>query len=148
MNEKIAVLTNAGLLNGRITWTKTEYGPQPSMRAASSRSRGRPRMNWTIGNTKNASVASIFGTISGSGVLIQPKCLNSTYCGTISTWCGSNRVPIMMANQKRRNGKRKRANAYAVTRQEAMLATTTPSAITVLLAKNRPKLDADKPRQP
>ena len=59
------------------------------MRAASSSSRGMPRMNCTMRKTKNASVARSFGTISGRNVLIQPSWENMMYCGTMITWIGS-----------------------------------------------------------
>ena len=65
MNEKIAVVTSAGRLSGRITCRKTPVRAQPSIFAASSSSRGMPRMNWTIRKTKNASVARNCGTSSG-----------------------------------------------------------------------------------
>src|SRR5690348_2950409 len=133
MNEKIAVVTTAGRASGITTYQKMPNGEQPSTFAAWSSSRGMLRMNCTMRKTKKASVASAFGTISGSGVSIQPRNLNSTNCGTISTWWGSSSVAIMTANHMPRKGKRSRANAYAVTRQETQLATTTPSAITVLL---------------
>ena len=68
-------------------------------------------MNCTIRKTKNASVASSFGTISGRNVLIQPSWANSTYCGTITTWIGSIIVPSMTANQNRLTRNSSRANA-------------------------------------
>src|SRR5690348_11828990 len=133
MNEKIAVVTTAGRASGMMTYRKMPNGEQPSTFAAWSSSRGMPRMNCTMRKTKNASVASSFGTISGSGVSIQPRNLNSTNGGTNRRWWGSNRVAIITANHKPRNGNRSRANAYAVTRQDVQLATTTPAAMTKLL---------------
>ena len=65
MKVKIAVVISAGRISGRMTDRKLRKGPQPSMRAASSSSRGRPRMNCTMRKTKNASVARNFGRISG-----------------------------------------------------------------------------------
>jgi hypothetical protein len=65
MNEKIAVVTRAGRLSGRMTCRKIAYGDAPSIFAASSSSRGMPRMNCTIRKTKNASVARNCGTSSG-----------------------------------------------------------------------------------
>ena len=65
MNEKIAVVTRAGLLSGRMTCQNTWYGAAAVDLAASSSSRGMPRMNCTIRKTKNASVARNCGTSSG-----------------------------------------------------------------------------------
>src|SRR4051812_36937242 len=65
MNEKIAVVTRAGRDSGRITLRNTPNGEQPSIFAASSSSRGMPRMNWTMRKTKNASVARKWGMTSG-----------------------------------------------------------------------------------
>jgi hypothetical protein len=101
MNVKIAVVASAGSDIGMMIRQKMPLWPQPSMRAASSSSRGMPRMNCTIRKTKNASVASSFGTISGQYVLIQSSCENRMYCGTITTWIGSMIVPSMMANHSR-----------------------------------------------
>ncbi|MCY1250768.1 hypothetical protein D9M72_644380 [compost metagenome] len=53
-------------------------------------------MNWTIRNTKNASVARSLGTISGQKVFTQPICENRMYWGTITTWNGSMMVSSMM----------------------------------------------------
>ena len=55
-----------------------------------------PRMNWTMRNTKNASVARSLGTISGQKVFTQPICENRMYCGTMITWNGSMMVSSMM----------------------------------------------------
>jgi len=60
-----------------------------------------PRMNWTIRNTKNASVASSLGTNSGQKVFTQPICENRMYCGTITTWNGSMMVNSMMPKNSR-----------------------------------------------
>ncbi|GAA4952255.1 hypothetical protein GCM10023224_41230 [Streptomonospora halophila] len=65
MKVKIAVVASAGVDSGSTMRRKIRTCPHPSMRAASSRSRGSPRMNCTIRKMKNASVASSFGTISG-----------------------------------------------------------------------------------
>ncbi len=69
------------------------------MRAASSSSLGRPRMNCTIRKMKNASCARNFGTTSGRFVLIQSSWENKTYWGTISTWMGSISVASIMAKK-------------------------------------------------
>jgi hypothetical protein len=148
MNEKMAVVTIAGRASGSMTWRKIPYGEQPSILAASSSSAGIPRMNCTMRNTKNASVANSLGTISGNGVSIQPRNLNSTNCGTIRTWWGSSRVAMTNANHMPRSGKRSRANANAVTTHDAQLATTTPAAMTRLLMKNREKFTVCIPVQP
>ena len=99
MKVKIAVVASAGPISGTITRRKIFPCPQPSIRAASSSSRGMPRMNWTIKNTKNASVARNLGSTSGMKVLIQPSWLNRMYCGTTTTWIGSMIVTSMIENQ-------------------------------------------------
>ncbi|GAA3771388.1 hypothetical protein GCM10022225_68240 [Plantactinospora mayteni] len=48
MKVKIAVVAKAGMQSGMITLQKVRKGPQPSIRAASSSSRGSARMNCTI----------------------------------------------------------------------------------------------------
>ena len=70
-----------------------------------------PRMNCTIRNTKNASVASSFGTISGRKVLTQPSWEKSTYCGTMITWIGSMMLSSMMPKKRRFAVNSSRANA-------------------------------------
>ena len=65
MKVKMAVVIRAGLVQRQHHPEEDLEGVAPSMYAASSSSRGMPRMNWTIRNTKNASVARNFGTISG-----------------------------------------------------------------------------------
>ena len=85
MKVKIAVVAIAGPISGSITREKIRQCPQPSIRAASSSSRGMPRMNCTIKKTKNASVARNFGRISGTKVFTQPSALNTMYCGTTTT---------------------------------------------------------------
>lgn len=95
-------------------------------------------MNWTIRKTKNASVASRCGTISGRyghGPPTQPNERNITNCGTISTWLGSSNVPIMMANQKPRSRNRSRAKAYAASRHDVQFATTVSAATMKLFRK-------------
>ena len=54
-------------------------------------------MNWTIKNTKNASVARNLGRISGTNVFTQPNWLKMMYCGTTTTWNGSMIVISMIA---------------------------------------------------
>ena len=108
-----------------------------------------PRMNCTIRKTKNASVASSFGTISGSGVSIQPRNLNSTNCGTISTWCGSSSVAIMTANhmpaqRKAQPGEGVRGHQTG----DAVGDDDTARRSRVLLRKNRAKLTVCMPVQP
>ena len=70
-----------------------------------------PRMNWTIKNTKNASVARNLGKISGTNVFTQPNWLKRMYCGTTSTWKGSMSVSSMMANHSPLSRNFSRANA-------------------------------------
>ena len=73
MKVKIAVVAIAGPISGTISLLKICQWPQPSIVAASSSSLGMPRMNWTIKNTKNASVARNLGKISGTNVFTQPN---------------------------------------------------------------------------
>ncbi len=65
MNVKMAVVISAGRVRGSVIDQYVRKAPQPSMRADSSSSRGRPRMNWTMRNTKKASVARNLGRTSG-----------------------------------------------------------------------------------
>ena len=92
----MTVVAMAGVISGMMTRLKICQWPQPSMRAASSSSLGRPRMNCTIKNTKNASVASSLGSTSGMNVFTQPNWLNRMYCGTMITCIGSMIVSSMM----------------------------------------------------
>ncbi len=55
------------------------------------------RKNWTMRKTKNASVASSFGTMSGRKVFTQSIWAKMMYCGTMSTWIGSMIVTSMIA---------------------------------------------------
>ena len=99
MNAKIEQVIRAGRISGRMIDQKMRKCPAPSMRAASSMSRGIWRMNCTSRNTKNASVARNFGSSSGMNVSTRPRLLNRMYCGMISTWNGSSRVPIIAAKR-------------------------------------------------
>ncbi|MCY1243723.1 hypothetical protein D9M72_567510 [compost metagenome] len=65
MKEKIDVEIRAGFISGSMMEVKIRTWPAPSMRAASSSSAGRLRMNWTIRNTKNASAARNLPISSG-----------------------------------------------------------------------------------
>ena len=85
--------------------------PQPSIRADSSISLGRLRMNCTRRNTKKASVAKSLGRIKGRNVSIQPKERKMMYRGMVVTCPGSIMVRIIRANQKFRPLKRSRAKA-------------------------------------
>ena len=68
-------------------------------------------MNCTIRKTKNASVASSLGRISGRNVLVQPSWEKMMYCGTITTWIGSMMVSSMIANSSDLPRNSSRANA-------------------------------------
>src|SRR5688500_11467820 len=129
MKVKIAVVANAGPISDTISLLKICQWPQPSIRAASSSSLGMARMNWTIKNTKNASVARNFGRINGTNVFTHPSELKRMYCGTTTTWKGNMRVSSMMANHKPLSRNFSRANAYAArvqaNRLPAMAPTTT-----------------------
>ena len=111
MNAKIELVTRAGFISGSMIERKIRTCPAPSMRAASSSSRGRLRMNWTMRNTKNASVARNLPISSGMNVSTRPSRLNTMYCGMITTWNGSSSVPIMSAKKMFRPGNSIRANA-------------------------------------
>ena len=84
MNAKIALVIRAGFISGRMIDQKIRTCPAPSMRAASSSSRGMLRMNWTIRKTKNASVARNLPISSGMNVSTRPSRLNRMYCGMIT----------------------------------------------------------------
>ena len=86
MKVKMAVVARAGTVSGSTTRKKIWSGVAPSMYAASSSSRGMPRTNWTIRNTKNASVARNLGTTSGRIVFTHPSCWKNTYWGITTTW--------------------------------------------------------------
>ena len=83
-------------------------------------------MNWTIKNTKNASVARNLGKISGTNVFTKPSALNRMYCGTTTTWKGSMSVNSMMANHSPRSRNFSRANAYAARVQANRLPAIAP----------------------
>src|SRR6476620_5959553 len=85
-----------------------------------------PRMNWTIKNTKNASVARNFGRISGTNVFTNPSLLKMMYCGTITTWIGSMTVTSMIENHIVLNRNFSRANAYAANEHANRLPATAP----------------------
>ncbi len=94
-------------------------------------------MNWTIRNTKNASVASSFGRISGQNVSTMPSRWKIVYCG-ISTACvGSMIVASMNANSGPRSRNRRRANAYPASEQLRTLAAAHPAETRIELTKNR-----------
>ena len=124
MNVKIALVIRAGLISGRMIEKKIRRCPAPSMRAASSMSRGMLRMNCTIRNTKNASVARNFGRISGQYVSTSSSLLNMMYCGMIITWNGSSSVPIIAANRMPTPRNWIRANAYAASAEESTVPIT------------------------
>ena len=111
MNVKIVVVARAGTIIGRMICPKIRACPAPSIRAASSMSFGMPRMNCTMRNTKNASVASSFGTIRGQKVFTHPIWENMMYCGTITTWNGSMIVRSMRAKAGFLKRNSSRANA-------------------------------------
>src|SRR5450759_4099999 len=121
MNVKIVVVATAGTMSGRMIRKKVLKYPQPSMRAASSSSLGRPRMNCTMRNTKNASVPSNLGTIKGKNVFTQPNCWNRMYWGTRTTWYGIMIVNSMIANMMVRPVNLSRANAYAAKEHDTTL---------------------------
>ncbi len=83
-------------------------------------------MNWTIKNTKNASVARNLGKISGTKVFTQPSELKRMYCGTTTTWKGSMSVSSMMANHSPLSRNFSRANAYAASVQANRLPAMAP----------------------
>ena len=66
MKVKIATVTSAGFISGKMIRTKMPYTDAPSIFAASSRSRGMPRMNWTSRKTKKAPPPKKCGKMSGT----------------------------------------------------------------------------------
>ncbi len=137
MNVKMAVVISAGRVSGRMMWKKLLNGPQPSILAASSSSRGSPRMNCTMRKTKNASMARNLGRMSGQYVFTRPSLLKMMYCGISTAWCGSMIVAIMNANSGPRIRNRSRANAYAASEQLMTLPRTAPPAISRELVSSR-----------
>src|SRR5260370_37046159 len=70
---------NAGVALGRTTRQKAPNSEQPSMRAASSNSRGKPRKNWRNKNIPTGLATN--GTISAWYVSTQRKIRISMYDG-------------------------------------------------------------------
>ena len=106
--------------------------PAPSIRAASSRSLGRPSKNCLKMNT--AIAVGTCGKMTAQNVLSRPTDENSRNCGTMSTWPGI-MMPARM-NQKTRflYRNRIRDSAYA-----AMLAViTVNSAVSAEVMKLAP----------
>ncbi len=95
----MAAVMRAGVICGKMMRRKISPLPQPSISAASSISRGMPRMNCMIMKMKNA-VPPMRGRSSGQNVLIHPNWLKTMYCGMICTCTGSISVASMAANQK------------------------------------------------
>jgi hypothetical protein len=122
-------------------------GPQPSIRAASSRVVGIVRMNWTSRNTKNVSTARYFGARIGSPVPTQPNRRNRMYCGTIVAWNGSMIVSSMIANSTLLKGKRSRAKANAARLHDTTFPTTASEQSASEFTKKLPN-GARRPVQP
>lgn len=66
MNWNKTTVIKAGFIIGTKILYSTWKELQPSMIAASSNSRGMPRMNWTSMKTKKASWANTVGKINGT----------------------------------------------------------------------------------
>ncbi len=116
--KKIATVTSTGLQRGRTIRQNTPNVEQPSMTAASSNSRGSPRINWTIKKTKKGTPPTKAGTINGKNVFTQPRLLNRMYCGINVTCIGSIRVPNKHANNIFLKRKFKRAKPKATNDEE------------------------------
>ena len=98
----------AGIDSGTMTDRKTRNGPAPSIRAASSRSRGIV-MKYCRSRKTLYAFANRWGTISGSHVPFQPSLVKMTYVGISVTWNGRMIVARRMTNRMFRPGKRNRA---------------------------------------
>lgn len=138
MNVKMVVVARAGVMRGRMTRRKILGWPAPSILAASSSSRGMPRMNWTMRNTKNASVASSLGTMRGANVFTQPSCENRMYCGTMITWIGSMIVMSIAPKNHFLPQNSSLANAYAAIEHETRLPTIDPRTTMVEFSRYVP----------
>ena len=111
MKAKIAAVARAGFIRGRMIRQKIITGPQPSIVAASSRSRGSPRMNCTSRKMKKESTASSLGSSSGQKVFTQPSREKMMYCGTTVTCSGSMMLTSMTAKSGRLKENSSRAKA-------------------------------------
>jgi hypothetical protein len=90
---KIASVARAGLASGSTIRQKTPNVLHPSIRAASSSSRGSDRKNWRIRKMPNAEASH--GTNAAPRVSIRCSRANITYVGTRSSWMGIITVPTM-----------------------------------------------------
>jgi hypothetical protein len=81
----------------------------PSIRAASSRSRGSESRNWRRKKMPKALVAR--GTISPCMVLVQPRLTSRSYRGMRVTWNGSMSMTRMATKTRLRPGNSSRARA-------------------------------------
>src|SRR5438067_11794813 len=114
---------SAGAAFGRTTRQKAPNSEQPSMRAASSSSRGKPRKNWRRRNMPSGLATK--GMISAWYVSTQWNARISMYSGIASTSNGMTIVARKMTNSTSRPGNRMRAKTYA-----ALLLTTSEKAVT------------------
>src|SRR3954447_24924548 len=123
MKAKIATVASAGLESGKIIDVKIRQVDAPSIRAASSRSRGMVIKNWRSRKMKNGKPNQA-GMISGQSVLTSLSWLNKINVGTIVTSRGIMSVPRTMINSRLLARARRRANPKATIEQEIRLPTT------------------------
>src|SRR5438552_17876845 len=93
---------NAGVALGSTTRQKAPNNEQPSMRAASSNSRGKPRKNWRSKNMPTGLATN--GTIKAWYVSTQRKIRISIYSGMARISNGMTIVARKAMNNKSRPG--------------------------------------------
>ena len=107
-NSKTASKISAGMVSGITTCRIIASGEAPSIRAASSMSRGMLSMNCVIINTPNG--VTSHGTMSAQYVSSHPNATISLYIGIITTCAGRMSTLSTVPNQKFLNRKSRRAN--------------------------------------
>src|SRR3990172_6669008 len=122
MNWNSASVAIGAVRNGSSTWIRIWKELAPSIRAASSTSRGIDTKNWRIRKTPNA--AGKPGQMSALYVSIQSKLIIIKYSGIRKMTPGIIIDDSTTQNQVSRPGKRMRDSGYAVT----TASTTLPSA--------------------
>ena len=93
MNAKIEVATRPGATSGRRIRTNAPKRVLPSTIAASSSSRGTPRMNPCSVHTENGNTNVMYITITPVSVLIRCTRLSAMYSGMIRAASGIISVP-------------------------------------------------------
>ncbi|GMA86732.1 hypothetical protein GCM10025868_19820 [Angustibacter aerolatus] len=96
-------------ISGSSTCTSVRSRPAPSMRAASSSSRGRVRKNCRSRNTPNG--VARFGSAMEARVSTRCRCFITSSVGIMITWNGTMSVASISTNATPLPANRTRANA-------------------------------------